>query len=748
MHVRYRITRLRVWALIFMLTGAATASAQNNTPPGRLKVTILGFANDTGNQEEAHWRCGIERLVSSELGQVKAIKLGGGVEYARRESGIAEGITLEAEQARKMGELVEARRVVWGSYRKHDEQWQVRALILNVATGKTSGELIATSTDWFELRDELTGQILRELSIQASEEERQKIGRRWTNSPDAFEWYSRVCALSNEDGPLSEQEEYARKAIAADPQFAEAYVALTAILAMKGEFAQAEKAIRQALSVKPDLASAHHTSGVLSLHTREYAEADRELREALRLDPDDARALIRLAELSAVQQKFDAAIAFAEKAKLLEPADASVHAFLGFLYTFKGGRDEAMRELKEAERFGPEDMDVLQGVGQAYERLREIPLAVEHYEKLITRIRELGGDPGAIRTFEQMASRLKASLTPTFVDASMPKVYTEQSLQDALREKLTEDEMAMIVNPIAGSEEMKRWAEKLTKGATSDLDKAKALFDTLAGRVQAGGGRGTRTAREVFAAWDQSDVSFCCQEFAKLFIALARYVNIKAFYVHLEKDYKNKVIYHDCAIVFSENGALLVDPAYRWFGVPHKDFIVLDDVQAIAHHFFQHGDADRIASRCRLAAKLHPDFAWGQVCLVSALCKEGMWDEARTALDTALRLEPNRWDAHLCQGEIAIHDGDLDAALGCVQKALELNPESASTHFALANVLGIIGKHEEARDEFRACLRYEPEPEIAEQAHLIIAQINEKIGIEYSETETDERENNLVEGDN
>ena len=101
----------------------------------------------------------------------------------------------------------------------------------------------------------------------------------------------------------------------------------------------------------------------------------------------------------------------------------------------------------------------------------------------------------------------------------------------------------MVVNPIAGSEEMKRWAEKLTEGATGDLDKARAIFDALSDRPQSVGGHGTRTAREVFAAWDKTDASFNCQENAKLFIVLARYVGIKAFYVHVHKDYKDKLIH-------------------------------------------------------------------------------------------------------------------------------------------------------------------------------------------------------------
>ena len=749
MIVRSQITQLRVLCTIFIIAGAGLGSTQKITPPGRLRIAILGFANETGDSEQSHWRCGIERLLSGELGKIKAIKLGGGVEYARRQLGINKGALVTPEQARKMGELVEAQRVVWGSYRQQNEKWKVFAHILNVASGKASDELIATSADWFELRDRLTEQILHELGVKPSEQERQKMGLRWTASPDALEWYTRACVYQEEDKPLAEQEDCARKAIAADPQFARAYLALTATMGMQGKFTQAEQAVRKALELKPDLATAHRIAGVQLLFAGKSAEAERELREAHRLDPEETRALIRLAELSSQQRKWDEAIDFTEKARILEPTDASVHALLGFLYTFKGDRDKAMVELKEAQRLDPEGLEATQRVAQAYERMREIPLAIEHYERFVTQIKELGGDPRAIRVYEKITKHLKDSLKPTFIEAAMPKIYTKKSLQDALQERLTEDELKMVVNPIASSEEMKRWAEQLTKSATSDMDKAEAIFNTLAGRIQPGGGRGTRTATEVFAAWYQSDISFNCQEFAKLFVALARDVNIKAFYVHLERDYKNKAVSHDCAIVFADDKALLVDPAYRWFGVPHKDFVVLDDLQATAHHFFQHGDSNRVVSRCRLATKLHPNFAWGQVCLASALCKEYKWSEAREVLDRALQLEPNRWDAFLWQGIIsADHDDDLEGAADYVKKALDLNPESASAHFVLASVLVRKGMQKEARDEFRAGLRYDPLPNKAEQARRIIAQINEQIGLEHNETKTNEHRNNRVEKDN
>jgi predicted Zn-dependent protease len=375
---------------------------------------------------------------------------------------------------------------------------------------------------------------------------------------------------------------------------------------------------------------------------------------------------------------------------------------------------------------------------QAYDMLGEIPLAVEHYERFVSRAGKMGGNPEVVSALEKRARYLKATLTPTFINASVPKVYTERSLQDALQGRLTEDELAMVVNPIASSEDMKRWAEQLTEDAAGDLDKAKALFDGLKRRIELQGEREQRTAREVFAAWDEPEVSFVCQEYAKLFIALARDVNLSGFYVHVDKDYRGKTIPHDCAAMFIDGRALFVDPSYQWFGVPHKDFVILDDLQTIAHHFFQPTNTDRDVSRCRLAIKLHPDSAWGQLKLFRALSKAEKWDQARTALDTASRLEPNRWDVYLWKGVMADYDGNLEEALSYAQKSVESNPESAFAHCFRAGLLARMGKLKEARDEFRAGLRYEPQSEMAEVARRAIAQINEEIGVEQIDTELNE----------
>lgn len=625
-----------------------------------------------------------------------------------------------------MGELIEAQRIVWGTYRRSGEKWQVAAHVLNVADGKASAELSAASADWFEVRDQLTEQVLKELNVAPSVEECRKMTRRWTTSLVALEWLSKSIALDSEDKPYSEQEECERKAIEADPQCAEAYVALAASLDDQGKSAQAEEAIRQALKIRPDYAKAHEVLGIFRYAQDKSAEAERAFREAHRLDPEATEPLFRLGIIYMEQGKWDETIAFLNQAKSLDPTDSSVHSFLGLAYASKRDRTRLMAELKEAERFNTEDVRDEAMMALAYEIAGEIPLAVEHYEKAVTLRRKQGGDPEGFRNTEERLRELKARLTPTLLDASMPRVYTHRTLQDALRERLTKDELKLVDNPLASSRQMRRWVQQLTRDTKTDMDKARKLFDGLVGRAPLETVYTARTAREVFAAWGQPDEMFSCQEFAKLFTVLAREVGLKAFYVYVKKDYRGQEVNHACACVFVDDKLLLADPTYRWFGVPHKEFVILDDLQTIAHHLSQYRDIPR----CRVAAGIEPHAALVQFNLVVALVNANLWEEVRPVVKVILQIEPERWIAQCAQGFLALHDEKIEQAVNHFRKAVEIIPDAFHVRFYLAVALLAQGKLKEAREEFRVCLQNQPPSDVAEQARRAIAQINEQIGVE------------------
>ena len=125
-----------------------------------------------------------------------------------------------------------------------------------------------------------------------------------------------------------------------------------------------------------------------------------------------------------------------------------------------------------------------------------------------------------------------------------PEPYTEQSLANFLKSKLTPEEIASVRNPLASTPEMKGWARKITAGTTNELQKAKLLFDELVRRVNPPGPGDNRTAQEVFAAWDSPRGSFSCEEYANYYVSLARAVGLEAISGVVVKQYSGTTPRH------------------------------------------------------------------------------------------------------------------------------------------------------------------------------------------------------------
>jgi len=720
---------IRVFLLALLLLAGLTAhAADSGAPTNRLTVAILAFADKTGEPESAHWRYSLSRLVASPLAEVKAIRIypAEASEYGLRQLKLKAGEPIDAAQARKIGELIEARRVVWGEYSRNGKEWVANAHVLSVASGKLSVELSATATDWFEVRDQLAGKILQELAIKPTDAERTKMRIRFTTSSAALEFYSQGYALQAELKPLSESERSARQAVAADPRCAEAHVALAACLLTQGKPEEGTQEIQEALKLKPELDGAHRALGAVLLLFQDKPEAaGKEFREAIRLAPDEPDNHIRLAESHAKQDEWMPAVSSLQEARRLNPVSADVRAHLGLIYADQGERTKALLELGEAERLGLEDVNAEQITSKAYDALHEIPLAVEHYEKFLALARRQGVNPKFVKEFAERLQELSDSLTPVFVNAAEPKAYSEQSLREELRFRLSAKEFALVSFPLASTPEMKQWAEKLTQGATNDFQKARMLYEALARHLDAGPG-GSRTAQETYSDWQKPQASFRCQEYARLYVALARDLGLKAFFVLVERDFEDSFVLHACAGILIEGKALLVDPSYRWFGVPHKQFAFQDDYQVVVNQLNQMDDLPRN----RLAVKLQPESALSQFNLAGQLMNQDQWDEGRLVLQTALKLDAKGWMAHGGQGMLAWHDGQPELAVTHLRKALELYPLEASFHYFFAFVLSEQGQIKEARDEFRACLKYRPQAEQEVEARRAIAKINEKIGTE------------------
>ena len=211
-------------------------------------------------------------------------------------------------------------------------------------------------------------------------------------------------------------------------------------------------------------------------------------------------------------------------------------------------------------------------------------------------------------------------------------------------------------------------------------------------------------------------------------MALARAVGVKAFFVLVERDFQGTVAPHACAAVFVADKVLLVDPTYRWFGVSHQKFEILDDLQATALHLSQLGGD---IPRKRIAVKLLPKFALANFNLAFALMEAGRMKEAGSSLEAGLQVEPESWMAHYAQGMMEGFQNRWEQAANYLQKSLAVNPDWDKAYFFLAIALRNQGKLKESREQYRAYLRHQfQSDDSTEEARHAIAEINEELGEE------------------
>lgn len=698
---------------------------KSGLPTNRLTIAVVPLENATGASESEHWRVSASTLLVQELGQAKGLRVlpQTSIRYGLNQLHKKPGEHLDVREAATLGECIEARRVLWGSYRREGFKWQIRLRSLNTSDGATSKEISASSSDWFVLREALAQKLLKELGVKTTRSERRKMNARWTRSAEALECLSRAAAAAEDKRPAAESETWARRAVDADPECAEALTALATTMALQGKVDEALARLRHALSLKPDLGMAWSTLGHALMLTQRVDEAEQPLTKAVCLDPDNPTRLGRLAEYYLLEKKPAEAVELFQEALRLGPFQASLHANLARAYLLLAKREAALEQMHLAEVLSYEpDLNTEEYLSWGYSRLNETAAALAHYEKALGYARQLGLSPDRVKLLEDEMAALKAASNPVSVTVAEPKHYDEQAWRALLQERLSAAEQALLITPLATSPEMSAQAMRVAEPGTNDLHKARLLFETLVGHLDPGEGL-MRTAPEVFAAWNSPEASFTCQEYALLYTEMARAAGLRAYVASVEQDYHGENVSHACAAVFTGDKAWLVDPTYHWFGVPHKRFNVMSDPEATADYLCQLSDL----RRRQIAVKLAPDSVYAHFKLGSKYVVEEQWPEARQELAVLERLQENAARTYFLKALLALHEKKLDETVELATKALAQGwpANDGFVHFILGRVYYEQGRLSDSREAFRIILRRAPDEQGAKVARRCIARINE-----------------------
>ncbi|HVU34380.1 MAG TPA: tetratricopeptide repeat-containing glycosyltransferase family protein [Opitutaceae bacterium] len=147
----------------------------------------------------------------------------------------------------------------------------------------------------------------------------------------AREQFHRANAL-REAGQVDAAIQELRAAIAADPEFAEAYVNLGHLLERAAGLADAAAMYERAIALQPGLADAHRNLGAVRFKLGDLGAALASFERVVTLRPEAADAHLGLSAVHRLRNEFDAAIAACERALAVSPGSAAAWINLANIY--------------------------------------------------------------------------------------------------------------------------------------------------------------------------------------------------------------------------------------------------------------------------------------------------------------------------------------------------------------------------------------------------------------------------------
>jgi tetratricopeptide (TPR) repeat protein len=258
--------------------------------------------------------------------------------------------------------------VVDGTLRRVGNRIRVTAQLLNVTEGATrwAEHFDEDSTDVLQIEDSISERIATALLPQLTRDEQKQLSKRGTDNSEAFEQYLRGRYHWNsytETGFAKALECY-KRAIDVDPHYALAYTGIADYYNWLGVF-----------GIRPfDECS---------------AAAKQAASKAVELDSTSAEAYSALG-FAIVCHDFDWAVAEAQHRRAIDinPNYATAHHWYGFHLLMQGRFDEALEQMLQARRLDPLSPSIMQSLGWCYYQMRRFIESLATYRSMVEMVPE------------------------------------------------------------------------------------------------------------------------------------------------------------------------------------------------------------------------------------------------------------------------------------------------------------------------------------------------------------------------
>lgn len=297
-------------------------------------IAVLPFANFSGDPDNEYFSDGLSEEIRDHLAKVPGMRVA-----ARTSSFAFKG---KHQDAREIGRLLNVRLLLEGGVRKQRDTVRISAQLVDVRRGYQlwSETFERKLADIFELQSEISQAILDAVHVRLLDRHRKPQP---TKDFDAYNLYllGRHHFHRRTESSLNRAIDYFKKAISIDAGFALAYSGLAdaATLLSTGYYgnlspeqsaSEARPAAEKALALNPDAAEAHASLGLIQHAQGNLEDAIRTLEHAISIDPGYTLAHVWLGMALISKGRYREAAVRNTEALRLDPLSPIVNANAGF----------------------------------------------------------------------------------------------------------------------------------------------------------------------------------------------------------------------------------------------------------------------------------------------------------------------------------------------------------------------------------------------------------------------------------
>jgi len=335
----------------------------------RLMIAVLPFENLSGDPEQEYLPDGMTEEMISQLGRLNPDSLG----VIARQSSIQQKNSKKS--LREIGNDLGVKYIVNGSVRlakgdpasPDDDRVRITA---NLSDVDSNSQIWSQSYDRklsnvLDLQSEVAQAIAGEIRVKLTPQQRARLAAPLPVNSEAYQNYLKGRYQLNRRDLASMQHglDYFGRAIAADPNFALAYVGIADTYDLLGFYSalppthaypEAKKAAQKALSLDDSLAEAYTTLADVQLHyDYDWKAAEQGFRSAVQRNPNYAVAHHWYAVLLALSGRSAESLSEIEQALKLDPASLAISGDMALHHFYAGQYDQTIEQSKKCLELDP-----------------------------------------------------------------------------------------------------------------------------------------------------------------------------------------------------------------------------------------------------------------------------------------------------------------------------------------------------------------------------------------------------------